>query len=311
MTRLATIDLGTNTIRLLVVEVAENRSWRPLAQAQTITRLGEGLRDSGRLGEAAMERAVATVAEFCRRARAFGAERILIIGTSAVREAANRSAFLDRVRQATGQEVQVVPGEDEGRLTMLGVLHGLPALSGSIVVFDIGGGSTEFILARDRKSVLTRSLALGVVPLAERYMTSEPVDWGRYAGLDREVRAQLARELRDFLPEERPDHLVGTAGTVTTLAALDQALPEYDPEKVHGYRLQRHRIEELLATLGALPVAARAALPCLEPGRADVIIPGIAICLAAMDTFGSGSLLVCDFGLREGILIDYLARSAP
>ncbi len=311
MTRLAAIDLGTNTIRLLVVEVAENRSWRPLAQAQTITRLGEGLRDSGGLGEAAMERAVATVAEFCRRARAFGAERILIIGTSAVREAANRSAFLDRVRQATGQEVQVVPGEDEGRLTMLGVLHGLPALSGSIVVFDIGGGSTEFILARDRKSVLTRSLALGVVPLAERYMTSESVDWGRYAGLDREVRAQLARELRDFLPEERPDHLIGTAGTVTTLAALDQALPEYDPGKVHGYRLQRHRIEELLATLGALPVAARAALPCLEPGRADVIIPGIAICLAAMDAFGSGSVLVCDFGLREGILIDSLARSAP
>ena len=311
MARLAAIDLGTNTIRLLVVEVAEDRKWTPLAQAQTIARLGEGFRTSGRLGEAAMERAVATVAEFCSRARALGAERILIIGTSAVREAANRSALLDRVRRVTGQEVQVVPGEDEGRLTMLGVLHGLSALSGSIVVFDIGGGSTEFILARDRESVRARSLALGVVPLAERYMSPEPVDWSRYAGLEREVQAQLARELGDFLPERRPDHLIGTAGTVTTLAALDQALPEYDPEKVHGYRLQRHRIEELLATLGALPVAARAALPCLEPGRADVIIPGIAICLAAMDAFGSRSLLVSDFGLREGILIDYLARSAP
>ena len=311
VTRLAAIDLGTNTIRLIVVEVAQDRSWRPVAQAQTIARLGEGFRTSGRLGEAAIERAVATAAEFCGQAQALGAERVLIVATSAVREAANRPAFLERLRQATGQEVRVVPGDEEGRLTLLGVLHGLPEVSGSVLLFDIGGGSTEFTLARDREFVLARSLALGVVPLAERYMTAEPVDWVRYAELDRKVRDQLARELGDFLQGRGADHLIGTAGTVTTLAALDQALPDYAPEKVHGYRLSRHRIEELLATLGALPVAARAALPCLEAGRADLIIPGIAICLAAMDAFDFSSLVVSDFGLREGILIDYLARSVP
>lgn len=310
MTRLATIDLGTNTIRLLIVEVAEDRSWKPVVQTQVVARLGEGLRISGRLSEAAMERAIAAVANFCGQARALGAEQVLIVGTSAVREAANQPAFLERLRLATGQQVQVVPGEDEGRLTLLGVLHGLPAVSGSLLLFDIGGGSTEFVVARNRELVGARSLSLGVVPLAERYRTAEPVDWVRYAELDRDVRAQLSRELHDLLAGHRPDHLVGTAGTVTTLAALAQALPDYDPEKIHGYRLSRPRVEELLATLGALPAAARAALPCLEPGRADLIIPGITICLAVMDAFRFSSLIVSDVGLREGILVDYLSRSA-
>ncbi len=307
MTRLAAVDLGTNTIRLLVVEVAEDRRWRPVFQTQTVARLGEGLRASGSLGDEAMERAVTVVADFCGRARRFGAEQILIVGTSAVRDAANRPVFLDRLRRLTGEQVRVVPGEDEGRLTLLGVLHGLPALSGSLLVFDIGGGSTEFIIARNRKLVCARSLALGVVPLAERYRTAEPVDRARYAELDREVRGLLARGLGDLPAEPRPDHLVGTAGTVTTLAALDQALPAYDWEKVHGCQLSRSRIEKLSAALGSLSAPARAALPCLEPGRADVIIPGIAICVGIMDAFGFSSLIVSDYGLREGIVVDYLA----
>ncbi len=311
MTRLAAVDLGTNTIRLLVVEVAEDRRWRPVFQTQTVARLGEGLRARGSLSDEAMERAATVVADFCGRARRFGAKEILIVGTSAAREAANGPAFLDRLRRLTGEEVRVVPGEDEGRLTLLGVLHGLPALSGSLLVFDIGGGSTEFILSRNRELVCARSLVLGVVPLAERYRTAEPVDRARYAELDREVRGLLARELGDLLAEPRPDHLVGTAGTVTTLAALDQALPTYDSEKVHGYHLSRSRIEDLLAALGPLSAPARASLPCLEPGRADVIIPGIAICVATMGAFGFSSLIVSDYGLREGIVVDYLSRLAP
>ncbi len=307
MTRLASIDLGTNTIRLLVVEVAEDRGWRTLFQTQTVARLGEGLRRSGSLSEEAMERAVTVVAGFCGQARRFGVKQVLIVGTSAVREAINGPAFLDRLKRVTGEPVRVVAGEDEGRLTLLGVLHGLPALSRALLLFDIGGGSTEFILARSREFVRARSLALGVVPLAERYGTTEPVDCVRYAELDREVRVQLARELGDLLAGHRPDHLVGTAGTVTTLAALDQALPAYDSVKVHGYQLSRSRIEELLATLGRLSAAGRATLPCLEPGRADVIIPGIAICMATMDAFGFSSLVVSDYGLREGIIVDYLS----
>lgn len=286
--------------------MAEDRSWCPVFETQAIARLGEGLRERGSLGEEAMERAVAVVADFCGQARRLGAGEILIVGTSAVRDAANRPAFLERLRQAAGKPVWVVPGEDEGRLTLLGVLHGLPALSGSLLVFDIGGGSTEFILAREGEPIQVRSLALGVVPLAERFRTVEPVAPGRYTELAQEIRAMLGEELGDLLAAPRPDYLVGTAGTVTTLAALDQALPAYDPARVHGSRLLRARIEALRATLNPLPASARAARPCLEPGRADLIVPGIAICLATMEAFGFDSLTVSDFGLREGIIVEHL-----
>lgn len=258
-----------------------------------------------------MARTIATVAEFCRSAEALGAREILIVATSAVREATNRQAFLDRVREATGRTVNVVPGEEEARLALLGALDGLPGLRGSFVLFDIGGGSTEFILARDRRLAAAVSLPLGVVPLAERYMTAGPVDAARYEAMEGEIRSRLGAGLSDFAQGVRPDHLVGTAGTVTTLAALDLELPAYDPERVQGHVLSRHRIEQLLARLGALPVAARAALPCLEPGRADLIVPGTAICLAVMGRFGAAALRVSEFGLREGILLEHLSRSAP
>ena len=310
VSRLAAIDLGTNTVRLLVVETRGAGRWRTLAQDQLITRLGEGAAASGLLGDTPIERTVATVAAFCRQAEALGASEVMIVATSAVREAVNRQALLDRVRAASGHEVRVVTGEEEARLALLGALSEIRESSGEVLLVDIGGGSTEFTLARERRVVAALSIRLGVVPLAERYMTQGPVDWARYGEMDREVRAELAPALSRVLPEHRPDLFIGTAGTVTTLAALDQALSQYDPERVQGYRLHRHRIEKLLAALGALPVAARAALPCLDPGRADLIIPGISICLAAMDCCGFDSLLVSEYALREGILIDYLGRSA-
>jgi exopolyphosphatase/guanosine-5'-triphosphate,3'-diphosphate pyrophosphatase len=311
VSRLATIDLGTNTVRLLVVEIGGAGRWRILAQDQVITRLGEGAAATGRLGDAPMLRTVDAVAAFCRLAESLETHEIAIVATSAVREAANRQLFLDRLRAATGRDVRVVSGEDEARLALLGALGGLERLSGELLLMDIGGGSTEFTLARDRQIVIALSIPLGVVPLAERYVTPDPVDWKRYAEMDREVRSRVAREVLPVFGSRRPGQMVGVAGTVTALAALDQALVPYDPEKVQGYVLRRHRIERLLVELGRLSVDARARLPGLEPGRADLIIPGIAVCLAAMDAFGFDSLIVSDWGLREGILIDRLARSAP
>lgn len=282
-----------------------------LHETQTITRLGEGLATSGQLSEAAIARTVQAVAEFCGKAGALRAREILIVATSAVREARNGPAFVDRVRQTVGIPVRVVLGEEEARLALLGVLDGLPDLSGTLVLFDIGGGSTEFTLARRRQLAAATSLPLGVVPLAERYMTTGPVDWARYRAMEREIRSRLNAGLSGFASGVGLDHLVGTAGTITTLAALDQELPSYDPERVQGYLLERPRIERLLSRLGALSVVERAALPCLEPGRADLIIPGTAICLTAMDHFGASSVRVSEFGLREGILLEYLSRPMP
>lgn len=300
--RVSTIDVGTNTVRLLVADVEGPGAWRVVAQHQTVTRLGEGLAAAGALGEAPMARTLAAVAEYVARGSGLGAGDVRIVATSAVRDAANGRAFADAVERATGRRVQVVSGEDEARLMLRGVRSGLGRLDGRVVVFDIGGGSTEYILAEGERILAAVSLRLGVVPLAERFPFPARVDaegWTRLLG---EVRGRLAGELPAPLRGARPAHLVGTAGTVTTLAALDLGLARYDPARVQGHALSRAAVERRLAHLGALSVAARAALPCLEPGRADLIVPGIAIVLATLDAVGADGLVVSDSGLREGIL---------
>ncbi|HEU4438886.1 MAG TPA: Ppx/GppA phosphatase family protein [Methylomirabilota bacterium] len=303
--RLATVDLGTNTVRLLVVELVGG-TWRALHQAQRVTRLGEGQAGAGRLLPEPMRRTAAVVAEFTRTARAWGAEAVRIVATSAVREAANREEFVARVEGESGERVDVVSGEDEARLTLKGVASGLPGLGPSFVLFDIGGGSTEFVLARDGEPEAAVSLRMGVVTLQEEWDDRGPVRWERFARMREGIERRLREEVPERIAAAATEHLVGTAGTVTTLAALDLGLPAYDAARVHGHRLTRATVERLLARLGALGVDERAGLPCMEPGRADVIIPGIAICLAAMSRCRRDALVVSDRGLREGILCELL-----
>jgi exopolyphosphatase/guanosine-5'-triphosphate,3'-diphosphate pyrophosphatase len=304
--RLATVDLGSNTVRLLIADVeAGGRGWQVVEADQRITRLGEGLAASGRLGEAPAERTAAAVVEYVGRARRAAAERVAIVATSAVREAANGPAFAAGLELATGERVVVVSGEEEAALTLAGVLGGLddgdPG-AGPTLVFDIGGGSTEFILARGDAPVASVSLRLGVVDLAERYPFAGPVDWPRYRALQAEIAARLAVEVPGAIRTARLGRLVGTAGTATTLAALHLGLPAYDAGRVQGHVLDRAAVEALLQRLGGLTVDERAALPCLEAGRGDLIVAGTAIVLATLDLTGAGRMVVSDRGLREGIL---------
>ena len=175
--------------------------------------------------------------------------------------------------------------------------------AGDTVVFDIGGGSTEYILARGGQAAAAVSLRLGVVDLAERYPFPGPVDWTRYGVLQAEIAGRLAREVPGVVRVAPPGRLVGTAGTATTLAALDLGLRAYDAERVQGHVLTRGAIDRQLARLGALTVVERGALPCLEPGRADLIVVGTAIVLATLDLTGEDRMTVSDWGLREGILV--------
>lgn len=310
--RVSTIDIGSNTVRLLVADVVGSETWQVVDQDQTVTRLGEGLARSGVLGETPMARTLAVVQGYVERGVRHGARAIHIVATSAVREAANGRAFAAAVEQATGRRVDVVSGEVEARLTLRGVRHGLGRLTGPVLAFDIGGGSTEYVLAEDDTILSMASLRLGVVPLAERFPFPDLVDGPRYRELYDEVRARLGRELPDTIRTARVAHLVGTAGTVTTLAALDLGLARYDPERVQGHRLSRAAIARLSAWLGALTLGERGALPCLEPGRADLIIPGIAIVTATLDQVDVETLRVSDYGLREGILVDAIeGRHGP
>lgn len=306
--RLAGIDLGSNTVRLLVVEVGDAGGWRVVDQDQRVTRLGEGLASSGRLGEAPMARTTVAIAEYVARAARAGARETRIIATSAVREAANGGDFVAALERATGARVDVVSGEDEARLTVRGIAAGLGRAAGSMLAFDIGGGSTEFTLARDGRVAAAVSLGLGVVPLAERYPFPGPVEGPRYRALEREVRERLAAELPPAIRRSGLADLVGTAGTVTTLAALDLGLAAYDAARVQGHRLARAAVVRLRDRLGALTVRERGDLPCLEPGRADLIVPGVAIVLAALDVTGTTGVVVSDWGLREGIMAEAVER---
>jgi len=285
-------------VRLLVVETAGGRGWRILEEAQTVTRLAEGLAETGRLGEVPAARTARVVAQYAATAAGHGAEKLVIVATSAVREARNGGDFARQVGALAGHPVRVVPGDAEARLVLRGVMHGLGVTPSNLLVFDIGGGSTEFIRASGGVLQAAVSLRLGVVQLAERFRD--------YADVAQHVRARLATEVPGQIARPTPDHLVGTAGTVTTVAALDLGLERYDPSRVQGHRLARDAVERQLARLLPLSVAERAALPCLEPGRADVIVPGIAIVLETMTLTGAESLVVSDDGLREGILVETL-----
>jgi exopolyphosphatase/guanosine-5'-triphosphate,3'-diphosphate pyrophosphatase len=307
--RVAAIDLGTNTVRLLVADVASSAAgWRTVLAEQRVTRLGEGFRATGALGQAAAARTAAAVQDYVARARAAGAERVAIAATSAVRDAANGHAFVRDLERATGVGVRVISGEEEARLTLAGILAALGPLPGVMLAFDIGGGSTEYILAQDGTLIVSASLRLGVVPLAERFPFAGPVEPARYAAMRADIDAQLARELPSAIATARVDTLVGTAGTVTTLAALDLGLVDYDAARVQGHALTRAGIERQRCRLAALDVAGRAALPCLEPGRADLIVAGVAIVDTTLDRWRQQRLIVSDWSLREGLLAEVARR---
>jgi exopolyphosphatase/guanosine-5'-triphosphate,3'-diphosphate pyrophosphatase len=296
--RLAAIDLGTNTVRLLVVETDGAGGFTVIDEAQQITRLGQGRAATGRLAPGPMERTAAVVGEYATRAVRQGAARVLVVATSAVREAANGREFVARLERLVGQPIRVIPGQDEARLALLGVRRGLGPLRGIVAVLDIGGGSTELVRARDGRLEASVSLPVGVVALAE--------EGGSYADMARGVAGRLRRDLPAEFRSPRIEQLIGTAGTVTTMAALDLALPAWDSRRIHGHTLTRPAIERLRDRLLPLTVEEIANLPCLEPGRADVIRPGIAITLAVLDVLGLDRLCVSEAGLREGILAEAL-----
>jgi exopolyphosphatase/guanosine-5'-triphosphate,3'-diphosphate pyrophosphatase len=309
--RLAGIDLGSNTIRLLVADADAEDGLRPVHGEQVVVRLGQGLAESGVLAPEAMERALAAVRGYRDRARALGAARVLVVATAAVRQARNRDEFLGRLAAEAEVMACVASGAEEARLTLLGVASALPPLTAVHVVLDIGGGSTELIVGGEARPAAAVSLPLGCVGLAERFLRADPVDWGEYAACAAHVTGRLAAEAWPEIRRLGPRLLVGTAGTITTLAALDLGLTAYDAARVQGHRLTTGRIEALLHQLGALPLVERARLPGLEPGRADLIIPGIAVTLGVLAGLDLPDLLVSDRGLREGILLDAVGWAPP
>jgi exopolyphosphatase/guanosine-5'-triphosphate,3'-diphosphate pyrophosphatase len=304
---LAGVDIGTLTCRLLIAKVADDGSLAELYSERRILCLGEGLDAHHVLHLAAMARVLKTLQEWRRVIETYRVDREVAVATSAVREAANQQEFLTLVKRDTGFEVEVISGKEEARRTMLGIRSGLPSGTGDILGLDIGGGSTEFILERRGRPPVVRSLDLGVVRLTERFFRHDPPTPAERQAARDLVQAQTSA-MQTILVDLSHTTFVGTAGTITTLAAMAQKLPIYEPARIHNYLLRLDTIRQIEAELFARTKAQRQGLPGLEFGREDVILAGALILCTVMEVLSVEECLVSDFGLREGLLIDLVRR---
>lgn len=303
MTKLASIDVGSNTVRLLILQTGLiNGSVHEVDSARRITRLGEGMDAKKRLAPKTMEATLQVLEEFREIYEKHGGVLIRAVATSAVREAENKEEFLKKVLERTGIAVEVISGEEEARLTLEGALWKISHDNREILTFDIGGGSSEFILSRGREIAGSLSAPLGAVRLTEKFISRHPVPAGDYEKLTAHIRSELS-SIKNQLPALHPELAIGTAGTVTTLAALDQSLHPYDPEKIHNASLPLHRIQSLQDDLKAMSIDERLRLKPLEKGREDLIIAGTALVLETLRAFGRSELLVSEYSLREGIIL--------
>ena len=295
----AAIDLGTNTARLLI-GTCHGESIRQHLIMRRITRLGGGFTRERGISAEAEERTLAALMEFGEQIGLHGVKRIKAVATSAVRDAANGNSFCRTVHQKTGIKLEVIDGHTEGILTLRGVLSSLDTASENLLVFDVGGGSTEYTLACERKALFSQSLPLGVVRLTEGKATiSAKTD-------------KIAREL-DTLKEElekrgllslvQGANVVGTAGTATTLAAISMEMVDYDYRRVNNYRISREEIAAIFDRLLPLTPEERLRIKGMEKGREDLIIAGTLITLKTLELFGRPFLTVSDFGLLEGLLL--------
>ncbi|MEW6182826.1 MAG: Ppx/GppA family phosphatase [Bacillota bacterium] len=277
------IDIGTNSARYLLAEVGPELKVMRVETALKTTRLGEGIA-SGLLTEQAMARTAAAVAEFWRRAQSMGAQVITAVATSAVRGARNREEFLALVRQTTGLEVRVLSGDEEAFYTFAGVVTGLEVDREKTAVVDIGGGSTELIWI-EKGRIILHSLPLGAVRLTEE------------GGGPAKAEALLGPFHR-FLSGRR---IIGTGGTITTLAAISQGIASYDPAKIHGYLLEPEEVAALTGKLAGLSLSDRKKVPGLQPERADIIVAGAGILTALFDLTGAPGITVSENDILYGV----------
>ena len=289
--RVAAIDLGTNSTRLLVADADDGRL-KEVERLLAITRLGEGVDTSRGLAEPAVARVDAQVGRYIDRARELGAETVLAIATSAVRDAANGGEFLAGLERRHGIRTMLLAGEDEARMTFRGVTSARP-LSGEAVVCDIGGGSTELIAGDPQGVNYAVSLDMGCVRMSERFLRADPPTG--------EEIAALRRQVAEMLPTDVPaGELLGVAGTVTTLATIDLGLDEEIPERVDGHRLGRARVSAELERLAAIPLAERRRVRGLMPERAPTIVAGAAILVELMERLGADTLTVSERDILHG-----------
>jgi len=311
MPLLASLDLGTNTFRLLIAKVTDSTTLVPIVTKRVIIRLGEGVDKNGTIQPHAFETGIKAIKHFSQTINRHKVEKVYAVSTSVARVAKNGEEFIAKVLEQTGIPVRIVSGFEEALLTLKGIFSAVDCTTHKSLLFDIGGGSTELILTEDNVPVQIASIGLGVVHLAESLITTNPPTLEDISSLRNIIKNLLHsfdfnRDILNSIIDTSQCSLIGTAGTVTTLAAIDQQLERYDPQKINNYRLSLNTVEDIYHLLSSTSLDERKAIIGLEEGREAVILPGAAIVLEIMDYFNFDQLTVSDAGLLEGILLDAL-----
>ena len=298
--RVAAIDFGTNTARLLVADRHPDGSFEQVRIEREIVRMGGGFDRETGLSAEAIQRGTLCLKRFAEIMDSCGVSNPRAVATSAVRDAANGSEFVDSIYRQTGIALAVIDGQQEGILTLAGVMAGLAGRPENLLVFDVGGGSTEYTLSKSGRADFIKSLPLGVVRLTEGKVS--PARMSEKIGRELDLLAgDMVRSNITVSPEDTV--LIGTAGTATTLAAISLRMATYDYRRVHNSVLNIDEIRRIYALLLPLSLEERLALPGVEKGREDLIIAGILITLHTMERFGFRSFTVSDYGLLEGLIV--------
>ena len=305
MTRVAAIDCGTNSIRLLVADVAADGSLTDVAREMKVVRLGEGVDRTGELSPAALARTFTALGEYTDQLRALGAERVRMVATSATRDARNRTDFTAGVRTVLGVDPEVITGSQEAELSFIGAtgdLRARPDLAAPYLVVDIGGGSTEFILGGPGGVIASRSVDIGCVRLTERHLKADPPDPSQLAAALADVRAAIEEAGRS-VDLAAASTLVAVAGTATTVTALALGLADYDPERIHLAAISRGDVERIYDELSGMDARHRAALGPMHPGRVDVIVAGALVLREVVRAAGTGGMVASEHDILDGIAL--------
>ncbi len=295
--RVAVVDIGTNSTRLLVADVDGPRV-DEVDRRTTVTSLGRGVDHTGTLRGEAIDDVCNAIAGYRAHYEELDADRVMAVATSAVRDAANGEAFIAELRERFGLQAQLLTGEEEAHLTYLGATAARPSDEPTLV-FDIGGGSTELIVGSGASVDFHTSLPAGTIRHSERHLTTDPPNPSELEDLAADIRGlvEAATAARDGAP---PVRAIGTAGTPTSLAAIHQELEPYDPDRVHGYRLGLRGIQRMLSRLASVPLAERLDIPGLHPGRAPTIVAGTVILVQVMRAFGFDEVEVSERDILHG-----------
>jgi exopolyphosphatase/guanosine-5'-triphosphate,3'-diphosphate pyrophosphatase len=306
--RIAAIDIGTNSVHMIVCRIRPDLSFEVVDREKDMIRLGAGSLDGRTLGETHIAAALQTLAKYRRLAESHGVDEIIAAATSAVREAENGADFISAVRRDTGIHVRVISGTEEARLIHLAAAYAVGVGRQPAVVIDIGGGSTEITLGTSSRVQLGRSFRLGAIRLTERFAKTDPLARRDERKLERHVQ----RETRSYLRQIRKrgfERVIGTSGTILSLGSLATGAKR-PPGDVRNLRVKTKALARLRKRLTSMTLDERLRLPGLDPRRADLAAPGIVLLDTLLDDLGAAELTLCDFALREGLVLDYIQKNA-